>query len=664
MCGLTGYLVPPGDGEDAMLARVGAMAGAISHRGPDSRGHWADPAAGIALGHLRLAIVDLTDAGAQPMVSSSGRYVLVYNGEIYNHEDIRADLAAAGHAPDWRGHSDTEVLLAGIEAWGLESTLNRAIGMFAVALWDRETRRLTLARDRMGEKPLYYGWQGQGRARAFLFGSELKALVAHPAFEGEVERNVLPELLRHGHVGEDRSIYHGIAKVRPGEIVEVSLDAPEPANWPYWSGAEVATRDRAAFASPEAAVDALEVLLLDAVGRQMMSDVPLGAFLSGGIDSSTVVALMQRLSDRPVHTFSIGFHEERYNEAEHARAVAAHLGTRHTDLYVDEATLLGVVPKLATMYDEPQADSSQIPTYLVAKLAREHVTVALSGDGGDELFAGYDRYRQGADLMRGLGRLPQPLRQAMAGAVRAVPTGVWDAVLDPLRPTRQGKEHNGQRLHRLADYLRSRDTDDLHRKLVSRWRFPEAAVPGALPPSTLLDDLAPARGALGDLERMMQLDMLTYMPDDILAKVDRATMAVSLESRAPFLDHRVVEFAWGLPAELKHRDGLSKWVLRQVLYRHVPASLIDRPKMGFEVPIGLWLRGPLRDWAGDLLSRDRLKREGWFDADVITRHWEAHLAGKANWGMQLWPVVVFQSWLEGRSVLRGDLPRDFSSTWD
>ena len=654
MCGLTGYLAPPGDSREAMRARVQDMAAAISYRGPDSSGDWVDPEAGISFGHLRLAIVDLTDAGTQPMISASGRYVLVYNGEIYNHEDLRAELASTGAAPGWRGHSDTEVLLAGVEAWGLDETLKRAIGMFAIALWDRRDRRLMLGRDRLGEKPLYYGWQGQGANRAFLFGSELKALATHPAFENDIDRNVLPELLRHGHVGEDRSIYRGVRKLRPGEIAELSLEAPDPVTRTYWSGAEVAIRPKTnRFATPEAAVDALEALLLDAVGRQMMSDVPLGAFLSGGIDSSTIVALMQRLSERPVHTFSIGFHEARYNEAEHARAGAAHIGTHHTDLYIDEATLLGVVPKLASMYDEPQADSSQIPTYLVAKLAREHVTVALSGDGGDELFAGYDRYRQGADLMSGVGRIPLPLRQAIAGGVRAIPTGVWDRVIDPVRPTPQGKEHNGQRLHRLADYLRSSDTDALHRKLVSRWRFPEAAVPGAAVPGTLLDIHAPDRGQLCDMERMMQLDMLTYMPDDILAKVDRATMAVSLESRAPLLDHRVAEFAWSLPQDLKHRDGLSKWVLRQVLYRHVPASLIDRPKMGFEVPIGLWLRGPLKDWAAALLDRDRLACEGWFDADVITRHWTAHLEGRANFGLQLWPVCMFQAWLERGGAAAG-----------
>lgn len=650
MCGLTGYLTRPGDSEELMQARVTAMAEAIAYRGPDSRGVWVDPAAAIALGHLRLAIVDLTEAGAQPMISASGRFVMVYNGEIYNHADMRGALESAGQAPNWRGHSDTETLLAGIETWGLKDTLSRTVGMFAIALWDRETRTLSLARDRMGEKPLYYGRQNG----VTMFASELGALMQHPAFTHEINRNVLPELLRHGHIGEDRSIYSGIAKVRPGEIVTISEESQDISRQTYWSGAQVAvTRggvDARSFTSPEAAVAALDDLLLDAVGRQMMSDVPLGAFLSGGIDSSTIVALMQEISDRPVHTFSIGFNEERYNEAEHARAVAAHLGTHHTDLYVDEATLLDVVPLLPTMFSEPHADSSQIPTYLVAKLAREHVTVALSGDGGDELFAGYDRYAQGQALQARLGRLPRPLRQTIAGGIRALPRGWIDRMVDPFRPTPQGKEPNGQRIRRLADYLASAGTDDLHRKLVSRWRFPEAAVPGAQAPATMLEDGSIPRGDLSDMERMMQLDMLGYMPDDILAKVDRTTMAVSLESRAPLLDHRVVEFAWSLPTDWKHRDGVSKWALRQVLYKRVPQSLIDRPKMGFEVPIGLWLRGPLKDWAAALLDDRRLRDEGWFESSVITNLWQDHLSGRANWGMQLWNILMFQAWLEARKT--------------
>ena len=644
MCGIVGCLAAPNLAAEVMKARAHTMADPIAHRGPDSWGDWVDAEAGIVLAHRRLAIVDLTEAGHQPMVSPSGRFVISYNGEVYNHGDLRAELAEAGTAPAWRGHSDTETLLAGFEAWGVAPTIRRAVGMFAIALWDRQDRTLTLIRDRLGEKPLHYGWQGTGEARAFLFGSELKGLAAHPSFEGRIRRDVLPEFLRHGHVGEDRAIYEGIAKVRPGEMVTLSLDRPEPQRCLYWSGAGIAAgRGQGA---PDDAVDALETLLSDAVGRQMMSDVPLGAFLSGGIDSSMIVALMQRQSSRPVKTFSIGFHETRYNEAEHAKAVARHLKTDHTELYVGEAELLGVVPDLPAIHDEPFADSSQIPTFLVAKLARQHVTVALSGDGGDELFAGYDRYGHGAALMARAGRLPLPVRRMVAGLLRALPLQVTDTVLEPLLPTPQGKEPNGQRLRRLADYLRSASLEDLHRKLVSVWRFPEAAVPGANPPTTMLDADIPSRGSLSQIERMMQLDMLTYLPDDILTKVDRATMAVSLESRAPFLDHRVVEFAWSLPSELKWRAGTSKWALRQVLYRHVPKELVERPKMGFEVPIGLWLRGPLRDWAEALLDEDRLRREGWFDPGVIRRHWSEHLSGRCNWGRQLWCVLMFQAWLE------------------
>jgi asparagine synthase (glutamine-hydrolysing) len=650
MCGIVGYLSTGRSPEDVMLARVAAMAEAIANRGPDSRGHWVDEATGIAFGHLRLAIVDLSEAGAQPMVSPSGRFTVVFNGEFYNHGDLRRELDEIGKAPAWRGHSDTETFLAAVDAWGVEATLKRMVGMFAIALWDHDERRLLLARDRMGEKPLYYGWQGKGSNRTLLFGSELKALAMHPAFEGQVDRNVLPEFLRHGYIGGDRSIYRGIGKVLPGEIVVISVAESEPKRHRYWSGADIsANRTIRHFTSPDSLVDEFEALLRDAVGRQMASDVPLGAFLSGGVDSSAVVALMQVLSDTPVHTFSIGFHEERYNEAEHARAVAKHLGTHHTDLYVDEKTLLSVVPLLPRMFDEPHADSSQIPTYLVAKLAREHVTVALSGDGGDELFSGYDRYQQGVDFMAGPGRLPLWLRRGLASGLRSIPRSAYDAALDRLRPVPQGKENNGQRIWRLANYLRYEDTDSLHKMLVSFWKFPETAVPGAVQVPTLLDQ-PPPRGNLTDMERMMQLDMLSYMVDDILAKVDRATMAVSLESRAPLLDHRVVEFAWSLPLEYKRRNGISKWALRQVLYRHVPEGLINRPKMGFEVPIGLWLRGPLKDWAAALLDRDRLGREGWFDADVVARHWDEHLAGKANWGLQLWPVCVFQAWLESQSA--------------
>ncbi|WP_299774355.1 asparagine synthase (glutamine-hydrolyzing) [uncultured Tateyamaria sp.] len=643
MCGITGFLF---SGQAEVKARsephLRAMMDAISHRGPDSQGLWIDPEAGVGLGHLRLAIVDLSPAGHQPMASACDRYQIVYNGEIYNHAALRRDLEQAGHAPSWRGTSDTEVLLAGITAWGLEDTLARAEGMFAIALWDRKDRSLTLARDRLGEKPLYYGWQGG----VFLFGSELKALRAHPAFHGEVRRDALTAMLRHGHVPEDLTIYSGVQKLRPGEMATLSNAQPDPRRWFYWDGGSVASMPKGPVPTDKEAIDQLEALLLDAVSNQMMSDVPLGAFLSGGIDSSTIVGLMQHLSDRPVHTFSIGFHEARYNEAEFAKAIAQHLGTHHTELYVADTDLRDVIPALPAMYDEPFADSSQIPTHLVAKLAREHVTVALSGDGGDELFGGYDRYRQGAGFLKILRALPQPLRSLGAATIRALPASLLNTVMEPIRPTPQGKEPNGQRMHRIANYARSRNVDELHRKMVSVWRFPEAAVINGNNPPSILADHLPPRGDLTDIERMMQLDMLAYMPDDILTKVDRATMSVALESRAPLLDHRVAEFIWPLPLNMKIRDGKSKWLLRQVLYRHVPKDLIERPKMGFEVPIGLWLRGGLRDWAEALITPDRLKREGFLQPALIRQMWDQHQKGSHNWGLQLWNVLMFQAWLE------------------
>ncbi len=649
MCGITGFLQAPGPGSlDGLNKTITDMMAAIAHRGPDSDGHWTDAETGIALGHLRLAIVDLTSAGHQPMAAASGRYVMTFNGEIYNHTEIRKLLADAGHTPDWRGTSDTETLLAAIDVWGLQTALTRCEGMFALALWDKDSRSLTLARDRMGEKPLYYGWQGAGQDAAFLFGSELHALKQHPAFAHNINRDVLPNYLRHGNVGEDQVIFSGIHKLRPGEMVHLSLQDPTPVRTLYWDGAAVTTPSSLLDLSPKDATDQLETLLLDAIDQQMMSDVPLGAFLSGGIDSSTIVGLMQHLSDRPVHTFSIGFHEKRYNEAEFAAEIATHLGTDHTELYVGTKELLDVIPRLSTIHDEPFADSSQIPTFLVAELARKHVTVALSGDGGDELFCGYDRYLQGARLWDKASKLPAGLRKIGSGALRALPATALNKIMEPLRKTPQGKEPNGQRLHRLADYGNSASVAELHRKMVAVWRFPQDAVIGATPPPSLLAEALPDAGNLNTSERMMQLDMLTYLPDDILTKVDRATMAVALESRAPLLDHRVVEFAWQLPFDLKVRDGQSKWLLREVLYRHVPRHLIERPKMGFEVPIGLWLRGDLRDWAEDLLSADRLKNEGFFDPKLIREKWQQHQAESHNWGRQLWAVLMFQDWLSAQ----------------
>jgi len=644
MCGLVGYLgggVMDGvAGHEALLRRMGV---AIAHRGPDDSGTWCDPAQEIGLGHRRLSIVDLSAAGHQPMTSPSGRFVLVFNGEIYNHLDLRRELGGLA----WRGHSDTETLLAGFDAWGVAETVRRAVGMFAFAAWDRETATLTLGRDRLGEKPLYYGWQGD----AFLFASELKALRPHPAFVGRIDRGALSLLLRHNCIPAPYSIFQGISKLPPGSLLTVSLAQREPRMWSFWSGAEVAESgvERPFSGDPGEAVDELERLLKDAVGRQMMADVPLGAFLSGGVDSSTVVALMQAQSDRRVRTFTIGFHEKGYNEAEHAKAVARHLGTDHTELYLTAEEALAVVPDLAGLYDEPFADSSQIPTFLVSRLARQHVTVALSGDAGDELFGGYNRYQLTARLWRSLSRMPAPLRRVAARGLAAPSPQAWDRAIGAAGrwlPRGWRLANAGDKLHKAAGVLASESAQELYRGLTSHWRDPASVVVEGPEPPTLLHGRPPGLRGLDSVQRMMALDMVTYLPDDILAKVDRAAMGVSLETRVPFLDHRVVEFAWRLPLAYKLRDGQSKWALRQVLYRYVPKDLIERPKMGFAVPIDAWLRGPLREWAEGLLDEGRLRREGYFRPEPIRRLWAEHVSGQRNRSNQLWDVLMAQAWFE------------------
>lgn len=643
MCGFAGFLSQDfTDGE----ARLVAMRDVLRHRGPDDAGIWLDPQAGIALAHRRLSIIDLSPAGHQPMLSESGRLILAFNGEIYNFQDLRERLAAQGQAPTWRGHSDTEVLLACFEAWGVADTVKQAHGMFAFALWNRETRKLTLGRDRLGEKPLYYGWQGEGAARCFLFGSELNALAAHPACRKAIDRNALVSFLRLGYIGEGHSIYQGVQKLPPAMLAEISFDQPEPAVSCYWSLPEIAARP-ARRVSVEDMTDELEILLKKVVGRQLLTDVPLGAFLSGGIDSSLVVALMQAQSAQPVRTFSIGFHEKRYDEAPEARAISAHLGTQHQELYISNDDLLDAVPRMAGIYDEPFADNSQIPTWLVCRMARQHVTVALTGDGGDEFFGGYDRYRQGAALLRRTASVPPILRKAMGQTVSALPAPLWDLLLRPLRKVPQGKEPNGQWAHRMGEYLAASNVEELHRLLVSRWRQPESVVLGGTEAdSHLTRNLPFALPDRGLSERMMLLDQLTYLPGDLMTKTDRAAMAVSLETRAPLLDHEVAEFAWALPEDMKLGSLGSKDPLRRVLYRHVPQELLERPKKGFEVPIGLWLRGPLRDWAASLLARDRIDREGWFDPSQIQKAWHQHLSGRFNHGLFLWNVLMFQAWQE------------------
>lgn len=651
MCGFAGYL---GHGEWGSSTRssftLQSMTQVIASRGPDDFGEWADESTGIGLGHRRLAIVDLSPAGHQPMKSSSGRFVLAYNGEIYNHMDLRAQVTALGFTTSWRGHSDTETLLAAIEAWGLEETLKRSIGMFAIALWDRERQTLSLARDRMGEKPLYYGWQGQGDRAVLLFGSELKALRAHPKFHAGIRRDALALFLRHNYIPAPYTIHEGINKLPPGTVLTLSLLEREASPRAYWSLPGVATEgvSKPLRGSSEEIVDELEKLLRSAVAQQMVADVPLGAFLSGGIDSSTVVALMQAQSSRPVRTFTIGFNEKGYNEAEHAKAVASHLGTDHTELYVTPQQAMNVIPRLPSMYDEPFADSSQIPTFLVSQLAREHVSVSLSGDAGDELFSGYTRYLVASGMWNKISAVPAPLRKLAARGITALSPRTWNTLTGWLPHSRAGS-HWGDKLHKGARVLDSKSIDALYLGLVSQWSDPASVVINSHEPDTLLTGLSPVLPGLDSVERMMALDAVTYLPDDILAKVDRAAMSVSLETRVPFLDHRVVEFAWRMPMEMKQRHGVGKWALRQVLYRHVPQALIDRPKMGFGIPIDAWLRGPLREWAEELLNASRLRSEGYFHPTAIRQKWAEHLSGERNWAYPLWVILMFQAWLEENS---------------
>ena len=647
MCGLTGFFQSGGCSAERATVTLDVMATAIAHRGPDDSGVWFDADVGIGLAHRRLSILDLSPAGHQPMFSPSGRYVLVFNGEIYNHLELRRELEllpsslsplpspteGRGEYP-WRGHSDTETLLAGFETWGIAATLQRAIGMFAIAVWDRAERNLTLTRDRLGEKPLYYGWQGD----CFLFGSELKALRAHPAFCAEIDRHALSLFLRHNYLPTPYSIYQGIYKLPPGTLLTLpsanrSADLTPVA---YWSLRDAVERGQAQpFQGTDAeAITALDDLLRDAVQRQQLADVPLGAFLSGGVDSSTIVALMQAQSSRPVKTFTIGFHENGYNEAHYAQAVARHLGTDHTELYVTPEQAQAVIPRLPTLYDEPFADSSQIPTFLVSQLTRQQVTVSLSGDAGDELFGGYRRYFDSQAWWNYIKAIPAPVRRLGAATLMAVRPTTWDWLSDGL----------GNRMQKLAGVLCVKDNSDLYRHFITHWPSPADVVINGHEPLTQITK--PNIIMENILEQMMTLDTLSYLPDDILVKVDRAAMAVSLETRVPLLDHRVVEFAWRLPLVMKIRHGESKWILRQVLDRYVPRTLIERPKMGFGVPLDRWLRGPLRDWAEDLLDESRLRQEGFFHPEPIRHKWAEHLSGTRNWQYHLWDVLMFQAWLE------------------
>jgi asparagine synthase (glutamine-hydrolysing) len=640
MCGIAGLLdLERRSGSQELEALGRAMAATLNHRGPDAHGVWSDVEAGVALGHTRLSIVDLSPAGAQPMVSSCGACVITYNGEIYNAGDLRPELEARGRR--FRGHSDTEVLVEAIAEWGVKPTVERLIGMFAFASWDRRTRTLSLVRDRLGIKPLYFGRQN-GR---LVLASELKAFEVLPDWKPELNRNALAAYLRLAYVPSPHSIYRGIDKLAPGHIATINAEG-KVETAAFWSVEKAAERGTSApfNVSDREAIDTLELLLGDAVGRRLVADVPLGAFLSGGIDSSTIAAMMRMRSNAAVRTYSIGFREEGFDEAPHARAVAAYLGTDHTELYVSPAEAREVIPELPTIYDEPFADSSQIPTYLLSKLTREHVTVALSGDGGDELFAGYTRHR----FARLASGMPAPMGKALACGIGVAGPALWERVFS-LLPTEWRPKLAPDKMHKASRLFRAGEESG-YLTLVSAWDDPDELVIGGKEPKGPIFDAGLARALPDSLDRMQYLDTITYLPDDILTKVDRASMAVALEVRVPILDHRIVEFSWRLPARFKMRGGKGKWLLRQVLYRHVPKALVERPKSGFAIPLGQWLRGPLRAWAEELLSEKRLGEGGLLTSAPIRARWAEHLEGTRNWHASLWPVLMFQAWRSLRGI--------------
>ncbi len=647
MCGLTGYLAFDASGSpDSMTDTVRRMARAVEHRGPDDSGEFVDASAGIALGFRRLAIIDLSPAGHQPMRSHSGRYVVVFNGEIYNFQRLRKELEQREQAPPWRGHSDTEVMLAAIEAWGLRFAVERFIGMFSIALWDRQERRLTLVRDRVGIKPLYYGISGG----TLLFGSELKSLLEHPASDDTIDREALALYMRFGYVPSPDSIYSRFRKLPPGTLLEISTPEDVDASpVPYWDASAVVER---AFeqrrSEPESElIEELDQLIRDSVSLRMVADVPLGVFLSGGIDSSLVAAAMQAQSTRRIRTFSIGFTEKEYDEAPFAAAVARHLGTDHTEMYVSPEQAMAVIPKLPLIWDEPFGDSSQIPTYLVSSLARQHVTVSLSGDGGDELFAGYNRYFVGEMVLGRLKLIPPGLRRPTAQLLRFLKPSTWDRIISAMgrvTPAVLRQQRIGDKMHKLAGVVESGPAN-YYRQVVSHWN---GIVEGVEEPSSLIDEEASWPRLDGGIEQMMYLDLVSYLPGDILTKVDRASMAVGLESREPLLDHRLIELAWSLPISMRLRKGRGKLALRKVLSRYVPDELIDRPKMGFGIPLGEWLRGPLREWSESHLHESRLRDLG-LSVEPVRKAWSEHLNGAGSFQHHLWFVLMYSAWEEQRS---------------
>jgi asparagine synthase (glutamine-hydrolysing) len=642
MCGIIGFL---GYDNTNIEHIANEMTHTLHHRGPDDHGTWCDPKIQIALGHARLSILDLTSAGHQPMISHHGRYILAFNGEIYNHLSLRKELES-NTVVSWRGHSDTETLLEAIEQWGFEKTLKKTVGMFAISLWDTKEQNLYLARDRMGEKPLYYGFQN----KTFMFASELKALKKHPSFQSKINRDAIALQLQHGYIPDPYSIYEGIQKLHPGHFITLNAKTNEISDSSYWSLSETVenAKDNPFQGNISEMIFEVERVLKEAVRSQMIADVPLGAFLSGGIDSSLVTALMQSESNTPTKTFTIGFNEKGYNEAEFAKTVAKHLKTDHTELYVTERDALNVIPLLPSLYDEPFSDSSQIPTFLVSQMTKQHVTVALSGDGADELFGGYNRYFWANTIWNRIGFLPHGMRKNIADLLVFSSPNTLNRQFETLShflPKKFRYKNFGDKLHKLADILAISSKENIYMSLISHWNSSENVVINSNESNVVHDKLI-NKNNLDFISQMMYADAVSYLPGDILTKVDRAGMGVSLETRMPFLDHRVIETAWRLPMNMKIQAGQGKWILRQILYKYVPKEMIDRPKMGFGAPIDSWLRGPLRDWAEELLNEDRLKREGFLNPAPIRQKWEEHLSKKRNWQYHLWNVLMFQAWLE------------------
>jgi asparagine synthase (glutamine-hydrolysing) len=649
MCRIAGFWDPGHTLKPQWEETIRAMRDSMTYGGPDDAGLFIDPEEGLALGHRRLAILDLSPLGHQPMFSASGRTVIVYNGEVYNYRSLGSTLSSGDKG--FKGTSDTEVILEGIEQWGTEKTVTQCIGMFAWAVWDQREKTLGLVRDRLGIKPLYYGWAG----KVLVFASELKAFRAVPGFSPSIDRDVLGLFFRHNYIPAPYTIYKNIWKLKPGEILPINRVAMKTRDLeakPYWSAAQIVREglENPYRGSLEEAQEELESILTEAVQIRLISDVPLGAFLSGGIDSSAVVSLMRKGSNASVRTFSIGFEQTGYNEAPFAEAVARHLGTDHTELYVTEKEAQNLIPSLAFIYDEPFADSSQIPTTLLSKLTRQYVTVSLSGDGGDELFAGYDRYLWGREIWQKMGWMPPWSRKGLRAALLSFSPSTWDNLfqtISPWLPKSWQTYRPGDRVHKLADSFLFNNRIDLYQWLVSHWREPLNLVMGMKrEPVTAFNYQGKPSSLKSFIQEMQFIDLISYLPDDILTKVDRASMHVALEARVPLLDHRVVEFSWRLPMNFKIHNGKGKWILRRVLNKYVPEKLIDRPKMGFGIPIDSWLRGPLKEWAADLLAPERLKREGYINPQMVSLKWQEHLSGKRNWQYLLWDVLMWESWLD------------------